>query len=113
MQAMSGFNTLKSLPLEQPSEMMSRRMIVGDNIKVSFWKLKAGLLPEPHDHPEEQVTWILSGKVEFRIGDETRLCRSGDFVVIPGGVEHQGHFIEDTEIVSVFSLPASTAGVAG
>jgi hypothetical protein len=35
--------------------------------------------------------------MEFRLGSEQRVCSQGDVVVIPGGIEHEAWFGEDTE----------------
>jgi quercetin dioxygenase-like cupin family protein len=43
--------------------------------------------------------------MDFRIGNETRSMTKGDVAVIPGNVEHEGFFPEDTEVVDVFSPP--------
>ena len=43
--------------------------------------------------------------MEFRIGSERKMCRPGDIAVIPGGVEHEAWFHEDTEVIDVFAPP--------
>ena len=43
--------------------------------------------------------------MDFRLGDERRLCGSGDVGVIPGGVEHEAWFPEDAEVIDVFAPP--------
>jgi quercetin dioxygenase-like cupin family protein len=43
--------------------------------------------------------------MEFRLGNERRSCGPGDVVVIPGGVEHEAFFPEDTEVIDIFSPP--------
>ena len=48
---------------------------------------------------------MLKGRMDFRIGNETRSMTQGDVAVIPGNVEHEGFFPEDTEVVDVFSPP--------
>src|SRR2546427_5101746 len=40
-----------------------------------------------HSHPHEQMFWIIKGKMDFRLGNERRICGPGDLGVIPGGVE--------------------------
>lgn len=105
MTVVQGFRNLDAMPEEQLSDMMALRLVVANRGEVKFWRLKAGLRPEAHSHPEEQITWFLKGRVEFRIGEETRLCGPGDIALIPGGVEHQGAFLEDTEMVSIFMAP--------
>ena len=60
---------------------------------------------ELHQHPHEQIVWMLKGKMEFRLGSERRVCGAGDIAVIPGGVEHEAWFPEDTEVIDVFAPP--------
>jgi quercetin dioxygenase-like cupin family protein len=43
--------------------------------------------------------------MDFRLGSERRTCVPGDVGVIPGGVEHEAWFPEDTEVVDVFTPP--------
>jgi hypothetical protein len=40
------------------------------------------LWPRPHSHANEQIIWMLNGKM-FRLGTEQRVCGSGDVTVIP------------------------------
>jgi hypothetical protein len=37
--------------------------------------------------------------MDFRIGNERRSMIGGDIAVIPGDIEHEGFFSEDTEVV--------------
>jgi quercetin dioxygenase-like cupin family protein len=75
---------------------------------LKLWEFRAGYKPPVSLHPEEQVSYVISGKVEFRIGDDkTQICGPGDIVVIPGNVPHEGHFVEETKMLSIF-LPAAT-----
>ena len=55
--------------------------------------------------PNEQIVWMLKGKMEFRLGSEQRVCSQGDVVVIPGGTEHEAWFREDTEVIDFFAPP--------
>ena len=36
---------------------------------------------------------------------EHRVCGRGDVVVIPGGIEHEAWFREDTEVIDFFAPP--------
>lgn len=42
-----------------------------------------------HEHPHEQAGLLISGCLEFTIGDETRRVSPGDRWHIPGGVRHR------------------------
>jgi len=82
---MIGFSRFASLAEEQISEKISRRILSGDQGMVVWWSIGTGVHVEPHSHPNEQIVWMLKGKMEFRLGTEQRVCGQGDVVVIPGG----------------------------
>src|SRR5215831_18142031 len=94
------------LPVSMPIvEKISRRILSGDQGMVVWWSIGAGVHVEPHSHPNEQIVWMLKGKIEFRLGSEQRVCGPGDVVVIPGGTEHEAWFREDTEVIDFFAPP--------
>jgi len=72
---------------------------------IVWWSIRAGVHVEPHSHTNEQIVWMLKGKMEFRFGGEQRVCSGGDVVVIPGGTEHEAWFREDTEVIDFFAPP--------
>jgi quercetin dioxygenase-like cupin family protein len=100
-----GFAELKNLPEEKVTDKISRRILTGEKAMVVWWSMKAGAHAAAHHHPHEQVFWVVSGTMDFRLGDQRRTCRAGDLGVIPGGVEHEAWFPDDTEVVDVFAPP--------
>jgi len=105
MAVIKGFEALKNLPQERVTDRISRRILTGEKEMIVWWSMKAGAHAAAHAHPHEQIFWMLSGRMDFRLGDERRTCRTGDVGVIPGGVEHEAWFPEDTEVIDVFSPP--------
>jgi quercetin dioxygenase-like cupin family protein len=105
MPIMAGFHSLRDLPVEKVTETISRRVVVGEKEMVVWWSMKAGTHAAAHRHPHEQIFVMLSGRMEFRLGDEKRVCGPGDVGLIPGGVEHEAWFPEDTEVIDIFSPP--------
>jgi quercetin dioxygenase-like cupin family protein len=105
MPKVEGFASLAALPVEYVTDKISRRMVAGDQGMVVWWVMKAGAHAAAHKHDNEQIAVMLKGKMEFRLGDERRTCGPGDVVVIPGGVEHEAWFPEDTEVVDIFAPP--------
>jgi quercetin dioxygenase-like cupin family protein len=105
MPVLKGYAALKELPEEKISDKISRRVLAGEKEMLVWWSMKAGVHAAAHAHPHEQIFWMLSGTMEFRLGNERRTCRAGDLGVIPGGVEHEAWFPEDTEVIDVFAPP--------
>ncbi|MBI2555367.1 MAG: cupin domain-containing protein [Candidatus Rokubacteria bacterium] len=102
---MKGFMNLERIPEEKVTDRITRRIVTGEKEMVVFWRMKAGAHAAAHTHPHEQISWMLSGKMEFRLGSEKRTCGPGDIVVIPSGVEHEAWFPEDTEVIDLWSPP--------
>jgi quercetin dioxygenase-like cupin family protein len=105
MPRLVGFSRFAGLLEEQISEKISRRILSGDQGMLVWWSIGAGVHVEPHSHPNEQIVWMLKGKMEFRLGSEQQVCGPGDVVVIPGRTEHEAWFREDTEVIDFFAPP--------
>jgi quercetin dioxygenase-like cupin family protein len=105
MPTITGYAVLKDLPEEKISDKISRRVLAGEKGMIVWWSMRAGAHAAPHRHPHEQTFWVISGRMDFRLGDERRTCGPGDVGVIPGGVEHEATFPEDCEVIDVFAPP--------
>jgi quercetin dioxygenase-like cupin family protein len=103
MPVIAGFDKLASVPEEQITDNIRRRVVSGKQGTMVYWRLKAGTDIAAHQHPHEQFVWMIKGAMEFRIGNERRTVKPGDVAVIPGGVDHEGHVLEDTEVVDFFA----------
>ena len=58
-----GFGTFAALLEEQISEKISRRVLSGDQGMIVWWSIGAGVHVEPHSHTNEQIVWMLKGKM--------------------------------------------------
>jgi quercetin dioxygenase-like cupin family protein len=103
MAVITGFDQLASVPEEQVTEKIGRRVISGKQGTMVYWRMKAGAHVAGHQHPHEQFVWLVRGAISLRIGTEERTIKLGDVAVIPGGVEHEAFFPEDTEVVDFFA----------
>ena len=60
----------------------------------------------PTHHVEQQIAIVLAGELTLTVGDETKVMRAGDCVVIPPNVRHGGASgPEGCKVVDVFSPP--------
>jgi len=105
MRLPKGYHALKHLPDEKVTDQITRRVLSGEKEMIVWWSMKAGAHAAAHRHPHEQIFWVISGRIDFRLGDDKRTCVAGDVGVIAGGVEHEAGFPENTEVVDVFSPP--------
>ncbi len=105
MPVLKGCASFMDIPEERISDKITRRVASGERGMVVWWDAKAGAHAATHSHPHEQIFWMISGQMEVRIGSERRMCGPGDVGIIPGGVEHEVWFREDTQVIDVFSPP--------
>jgi hypothetical protein len=73
MPKLVGFSRFAALLEEQISEKISRRILSGEQGMIVWWSIGAGVHVEPHSHANEQIVWMLKGKMDFRLGSEQRL----------------------------------------
>ncbi|WP_456411079.1 cupin domain-containing protein [Oceanithermus sp.] len=59
-------------------------------------------VPE-HSHPEEQISFVLEGRLAFQIGDEVCEVAAGEAVYIPSGAPHAVRALEPSVVIDVFS----------
>ena len=98
------FATLASLPVKE---------IFGGTIRghythlakltVGEVELDGGTVVPSHQHPHEQVTYVLAGRFEFTVGGGTTVLEPGMAAIIPGGVMHGGKTLTACRVLDVFS----------
>lgn len=74
-----------------------------ENLMICEITLEKGSVIAAHAHPHEQITYIISGKCRYTVGEETREVGAGDSVLIPGNVSHSIVILEDMKVIDVFS----------
>ena len=75
--------------------------IKGGQIEVGRYRFAPGTGSNPHQHPEEQVINVLSGKFRVRIGNEERILGPGEAALVPPNTEHQATAMDsEVEIIS-------------
>lgn len=64
---------------------------------------EAGAVGAMHSHPHTQVTYIVSGRFRFTIGEETREVGPGDTLLKENGVRHGCVCLEAGVLLDFFS----------
>lgn len=65
--------------------------------------LAEGFAGDVDQHPQEQISYIEKGIVEFEVGGTKKVLHQGDVQYIPSNVEHQVKVIEECVILDVFT----------
>lgn len=65
--------------------------------------LQPGTVLPRHSHPHEQITYVIAGRFEFTVGDQTTVLGPGMTALIPGGVVHGGKTLTACHVIDVFT----------
>lgn len=75
----------------------------GERLTLGLVDIKAGSDLPQHQHPHEQITYILEGQLNMTIGGELHVLTAGMFYVIPSNVWHGAVAITDCKVMDVFN----------
>jgi quercetin dioxygenase-like cupin family protein len=96
------------VPKEDVKQDLSRRLITGERLMIAHVYLDKGCLVPQHAHENEQLTYILEGRLRFFLGeDESEVVdvAAGEVLHIPANLPHKPEALEDTLDVDIFSPP--------
>ncbi|HUF70575.1 MAG TPA: cupin domain-containing protein [Longimicrobiales bacterium] len=102
------FTRWEEIPWEKVNERLDRRLITGDDVMLAHVLLRKGCVVPRHQHENEQFTYILTGALKFRIGEdgsEELTVRAGEVLHLPSNVWHEAEALEDTLDLDIFSPP--------
>ncbi len=74
-----------------------------DEVMVVENHFKKGAVGALHSHPHTQITYVVSGKFEFTIGDEKNVVTAGDTMLKKDGIEHGCVCLEEGVLLDIFS----------
>lgn len=96
------------LEWETVTEKIRRRLITANEMMIAQVFLDEGAVVPRHAHHNEQLTYILSGALHFRLGEELDrevIVRAGEVLAIPANLPHEAVALEDTLDLDIFSPP--------
>jgi len=98
------FRKKSSTDYIQVLDKIERKTLVhGEKTLMSEFQLQQGAILPRHTHPHEQTGYLVSGRMELTIGDQSSTLEPGDSWCIAGGVEHNAIALEDSLALEVFA----------
>ncbi|MFC2016553.1 cupin domain-containing protein [Chloroflexota bacterium] len=85
MATKANWNSMKGV---QSRNNVTRRVFSGKNCMMVLNELLPSAQPNLHQHPHEQLTYIVEGTCRFELGDEVLDMVAGDVILIPPDVPH-------------------------
>jgi len=89
---------------EEMSPEVSRAAMHTDTMTFARIRLRKGAFVPMHEHVNEQIATVLSGKMKFTGADGSEhVVSSGETIVFHANVPHQAEALEDSDVVDAFS----------
>jgi quercetin dioxygenase-like cupin family protein len=98
----------EDLPKEPLKKDLSRRLISTERMMLAQVFLEQGCIVPQHSHENEQLTYILEGKLRFWLGeDESDVVDvgAGEVLHLPSWLPHKAEALEPTLDVDIFCPP--------
>jgi len=77
-------------PWEPIREGAERKIFAGEGITITLNRLTRAFTPRPHKHPYEHIVHLVSGRLEFHVGDDVHKLVPGSCLLVPADVIHYG-----------------------
>lgn len=98
------WNFNEDIEFEVCGEGVKRKILsYADEVMCVENHFEKGAVGAMHHHPHTQITYIVSGKFEFTIGEEKKVVCAGDSLLKKDGVEHGCVCLEAGILVDIFA----------
>ena len=82
---------------------VTRQFVHGEQSTLARITFTAGASLPAHRHGNEQFSTVLSGRMEFLVGEETVVISAGQSIHLPSDVWHGAVALEDSVVLDVFA----------
>ena len=90
--------TVEGLPGTEMLPGITRRAAWLARVMLTFFTFEPGSVVPGHQHPNEQITIVVQGAMEFSLGGETRILRAGDGACIPPNTPHAARILSEPTV---------------
>lgn len=94
---------IKNIPVKQLFPGIDGYYAHGEKMTLGFVELKAGSQVPMHQHPHEQITYIIEGRLDMTIGGKPFSLTAGMYHVISSNSPHSAIAKTDCRVIDAFS----------
>jgi mannose-6-phosphate isomerase-like protein (cupin superfamily) len=81
-----------------------------NSLSSGVYVLKAGDIDAQKPHMEDEIYYVVGGRVMIRVGDEERAVGPGSLIFVPATIPHKFYDIEqELKVLVFFSPPEHTS----
>ncbi len=94
----------EEIEFQQVSEKIRRKIVArGGEMMIVEVHFQKGAIGSLHEHIHEQVSYCISGKLEFDVNGDKQIIGAGDSVFMPIHSLHGCVALEDTVLLDIFT----------
>jgi len=93
------------IPAEPMNEKLTRQVVHTQRLTLARLELKAGCVVPAHQHENEQVSMVLSGRLRFRLEGGAYDVGPGEVMRLAPHERHEVEVLEDSVVIDLFSPP--------
>jgi quercetin dioxygenase-like cupin family protein len=91
------------VPVARVAPGIERQVVHGDGLTILRLRLAAGTVLPRHEHPHEQCTTVLAGRLGMALDGGTPVeLGAGETLTIPGGLGHEATALTEVLALEVF-----------
>jgi len=80
-----------------------RTLVFDDNLMMCHFILSKNAEIPLHNHKENQIGYIIKGKLKFMTEHRNFICKEGDSYIFESNEKHGAVILEDSEVIDVFN----------
>ena len=94
----------ESAKVTVPVTGITRRLLAHtDQVMLTEHELEKGAVLPEHNHPHEQLVYLISGKLLLEMGEEKIELNPGDSAAVPSNLNHKAVALEKSVALDIFS----------
>lgn len=90
------------VPVEDVYPGITRQVVQGERQTLVRYVYQPGSVFPIHQHPQEQITAVLYGEIEFNVAGEVARLGTGDVAIVPGNTPH-GARVTGSDVVETLN----------
>lgn len=94
------FDELEKIPVTPQHSDAYGELVTGGQVEVGRLTFKANQGSEPHSHPQEQIVYVISGRLLVHVDGEEREIGPGEGFHAPPNVPHGAKTLTDCVLIS-------------
>lgn len=84
-----------------PDRAIGIRGIITDTVRLQYLEMPKGTKSPDHNHPDEELFYILTGKLKVTGGDDSFTIGPGEIFIVPAYVAHEFEALETATFIEV------------